>query len=85
MSRVDVAVAVADDARTRLNEVAAACGALGLRHTAMLPAVGVLIGSMEARDLARLWGVPGVLAVEVKNDFPLAVTGEIRLRRGREH
>lgn len=85
MSRVDVAVAVAEDARGRFNEVAAACGALGLRHTAMLPAVGVLIGSMEARDLARLWGVPGVLAVEVKSDLELPIPGEVQLRRGREH
>lgn len=85
MSRVDVAVAVAEDARGRLNEVAAACGALGLRHAAMLPAVGVLTGSMEARDLARLWAVPGVLAVEVKRDFPLPNAGEVQHRRGREH
>jgi len=85
VSRVDVAVAVAEDARGRFSEVAAACGALGLRHTAMLPAVGVLTGSMEARDLGRLWGVPGVLAVEVKSDFRLQITGEMQPRRGREH
>ena len=84
MSRVDVAVAVAEDARGRLNEVAAACGALGLQHTATLATVGVLTGSMEARDLARLWGVPGVLAVEVKSDLRLPITGETH-RRGREH
>jgi hypothetical protein len=68
VSRVDVAVAVSEDARECLHEVAAACRALGLTHTATLEAIGVLIGSMEARDLARLWAVPGVLAVEMKRD-----------------
>lgn len=85
MSRVDVAVAVADDARVRLYEVAAACRAMGLQHTATLAAVGVLIGSMEARDLARLWAVPGVLAVEVKRDFRRSNTGGMQPRRGCIH
>ena len=83
--RVDVAVAVAEDARGRLYEVAAACRALGLQHTATLAAVGVFIGSMEARDLARLWAVPGVLAVEVKRDSRRRTTVTIRHRRGCAH
>lgn len=81
MSRVDVAVAVAEDARGRLYEVVAACRALGLEHTATLAAVGVLIGSVEARDLSRLWAVPGVLAVEVKRDFRRSIAGSVRLSR----
>lgn len=80
MDRVDVAVAVAENARGRLYEVAAACRALGLRHTATLAAVGVLVGSVETRDLRRLWAVPGVLAVEVKRDVrqTVAVGGQPR-------
>jgi hypothetical protein len=85
VSRVDVAVAVAEDARVRLYEVAAACRAMGLQHTATLAAVGVLIGSMEARDLARLWAVPGVLAVEVKRDLRRSITGRTQPRRGCIH
>lgn len=85
MSRVDVAVAVAEDAQGRLYEVAAACRALGLQHTATLAAVGVLIGSMEARDLARLWGVPGVLAVEVKWDSTRSITVGMQPPRGCVH
>jgi hypothetical protein len=81
VSRVDVAVAVAEDAQGRLYEVAAACRALGLQHTATLATVGVLIGSMEARDLARLWAVPGVLAVEVKRDSPQSITVRVQPRR----
>jgi predicted metallopeptidase len=65
VSRVNVAVAVEDDARGRIYEVAAACRALGLDHTATLTVVGVLTGSMESEDLAKLWAIPGVLAVEV--------------------
>lgn len=81
MNRVDVAVAVAEDARGHLHEVAAACRALGLRHTATLVAVGVLVGSVEARDLRRLWAVPGVLAVEVKRDVRQAITVSRHPRR----
>jgi len=69
MSRINVAVAVADNAQSRIYEVAAACRAAGLAHTATLAVVGVLTGSVESDDLAKLSGVPGVLTVEVENDF----------------
>lgn len=81
MSRVNVAVAVADDAQDRIYEVAAACRALGLDHTATLAVVGVLTGSMEYRDLRRLWAVPGVLAVEIENAVRSGFTGTTRCRR----
>lgn len=81
MSRVNVAVAVADDAQDRIYEVAAACRALGLDHTATLAVVGVLTGSMEYRDLRRLWAVPGVLAVEIENDVRSGFTEPTRCRR----
>jgi len=82
MTQVDVAVAVAEDARERLYEIAAACRALGLRHTATLPVIGVLVGSMESGELARLWAVPGVLAVEVKRDYRRAVIAKMRRHPG---
>jgi hypothetical protein len=58
---------------------------MGLEHTATLAAVGVLIGSMEARDLASLWAVPGVLAVEVKRDLRRSITVGMQPRRGCIH
>jgi hypothetical protein len=78
VSRVNVAVAVDDDARGRIYEVAAACRALGLDHTATLTVVGVLTGSMESEDLAKLWGIPGVLAVEVGCEFQSKITGKVQ-------
>jgi len=81
VSRVNVAVAVTDDAQDRIYEVAAACRALGLDHTATLAVVGVLTGSMEYRDLRRLWAVPGVLAVEVENDLRSGFTETTACRR----
>ena len=78
MSRIDVAVAVAEDAQGRIYEVAAACRALGLQHTATLAVVGVLTGSREFGDLARLWAVPGVLAVEVKRDCWWGITARMQ-------
>lgn len=82
MSRVDVAVAVAEDAQGRLYEIAAACRALGLQHTATLAVVGVFVGSMESAELTRLWAVPGVLAVEVKRDFRWSITAKVRRDSG---
>ena len=78
MSRVNVAVAVADDAQARIYEVAAACRALGLDHTATLALVGVLTGSMESGDLTKLFAVPGVLAVEVECRFRPGTTGTLQ-------
>jgi predicted metallopeptidase len=75
VSRVNVAVAVADEAQGRIYEVAAACRALGLDHSATLAMVGVLTGSMESEDLAKLWAIPGVLAVEVEHEFRSRITG----------
>jgi len=77
VSQLEVAVAVADDARGRIYEVAAACRAVGLDHTVMLAGVGLLTGSMEARDLAKLLAIPGVLMVEVKHDVQPGHAGRI--------
>ncbi|MBV8405067.1 MAG: hypothetical protein JO203_12830 [Gammaproteobacteria bacterium] len=78
MSRVNVAVAVADDAASRIHEVAAVCRTLGLDHKTTLEAVGVLTGSVEAKNLTKLRAVPGVLAVEVKYELLPRVTGTIQ-------
>jgi hypothetical protein len=78
VSRVDVAVAVADDAQGRIYEVAAACRALGMDHTTTLATVGVLTGSMESDELVKLLAVPGVLAVEVKCELRSGITGTIQ-------
>jgi hypothetical protein len=66
VSRVNVAVAVSDDAQGRIYEVAAACRAAGLHHSATLAMVGLFTGSVESDDLEELLAVPGVLAVEVE-------------------
>jgi hypothetical protein len=66
VSRVNVAVAVAEDARGRIYEVAAACRALGLEHTSTLADIGILTGSVEFHDLPKLRAIPGILAVELE-------------------
>jgi hypothetical protein len=78
MNRVNVAVAVADDARDCIYEVAAACRALGLDHTATLTSVGVVTGSVESATLVKLWAIPGVVAVEVERRFQPCITGRPR-------
>ena len=64
--RVNVAVAVADESRTSIGEVAAACRAVGFRHASTLDDVGVFTGSAPLAALPQLRGVPGVIAVEVE-------------------
>lgn len=80
MSRVNVAVAVADDARGCIYEVAAACRELGFDHTATLMAVGVLTGSVEFEKLTKLRAVRGVVAVEVESQSAARITAMIQLR-----
>jgi hypothetical protein len=67
--RVNVAVAVADDRRDCLYEVAAACQALGFEPTSTLNDIGVLTGSARVAALSDLREVPGVIAVEVERPF----------------
>jgi hypothetical protein len=67
--RANVAIAVAEDARDRILEVAAVCRALGLEHTSTLTDIGVLLGSVELGNLLTLRAVPGVVAVEIEREF----------------
>ena len=64
--RINVAIAVAEEARDRIHKVARVCRALGFAHASTLPCVGVLIGSAEDGDLPMLRAIPGVLAVEME-------------------
>jgi hypothetical protein len=67
--RVNVAVAVADDLRDCLCEVAAACRALGFEPISTLNDIGVLTGSAHVGALPELREIPGVIAVEVERPF----------------
>jgi hypothetical protein len=71
VTRINVAIAVAEDARRFIHEIAATCRALGLEHTGTLAGVGVLTGSVEYGDMGKLWEAPGVVAVEVEGEFRL--------------
>jgi hypothetical protein len=81
VSRVNVAVAVTDDALGNLFEVAAACRALGFEHTATFVVVGVLLGSVRFERLAALRAIPGVETVEVARQWPAWVTAKAGCRR----
>ena len=66
MTRLNVVIAVADEAHGRLYEVATICRALGFGHTSTLSDVGILKGSAELEDLPALRAVPGVRAIEME-------------------
>ena len=66
MSRINVAVAVAEESRQRIYEIAAACRALGFETALTLEGIGVFIGSVELKNLARLRSLAEVVAVEIE-------------------
>ena len=66
MSRVEVTIAVARDARDRIYEVAAVCRALGFGHTSTRSDLGVLVGSAALEDLPSLRAVAGVIGIEME-------------------
>lgn len=70
--RINVAIAVAEEARDRIYEVAEVCRALGFAHTSTLSNIGILIGSADVGDLPLLRAIPGVLAVEMERALKLA-------------
>jgi hypothetical protein len=72
--RINVAIAVAEEARDRLYEVAQVCRALGFAHTSTLSDIGILIGSADVEDLPMLRAIPGVLAVETERALRIAAT-----------
>ncbi|HEV2227896.1 MAG TPA: hypothetical protein VGR86_02990 [Steroidobacteraceae bacterium] len=85
MTRINVAIAVAGDARDRLYEVATICRALGFGHTSTRSDQGVLVGSAELEDLPSLRAVPGVIGVEVEERRTARSARRspgVRIRRG---
>jgi hypothetical protein len=62
--RVDVVVAVSDDARTELASVAERLARLGFALSTCLPEAGVLLGTAPEGALGVMAAVPGVLAIE---------------------
>src|ERR1700685_418497 len=73
--RVNVAIAVAEDALSRIDAVAEAACALGLKHTSTLSGIGVLIGSVEVTSLPRLRALSDVEAVELERGTRLRESG----------
>lgn len=79
MLRIRVAVAVADNALERLDEVMNACRAVGFRADSTLTGVGVFTGFIDEENLAALRAVPGVAAVELEHT--LRIHAPLRRRR----
>jgi hypothetical protein len=86
MSRVNVAVAVADAALDRFHEVLAACRAHGFEADAALSGVGILVGSVHPSQVERLRGIAGVAAVERQRELRARSLARPSSRtRGRHH
>lgn len=70
--RINIAIAVAEEARDRTYEIAQVCRALGFAHTSTLSDIGILLGSADVEDLPMLRAIPGVLAVELERALRIA-------------
>jgi hypothetical protein len=70
--RINIAIAVAEEARDRTYEIAQVCRALGFAHTSTLSDIGILLGSADVEDLPMLRAIPGVLAVEMERALRIA-------------
>lgn len=73
--RINIAIAVAEEARDRTYEIAQVCRALGFAHASTLSDIGILLGSADVEDLPLLRAIPGVLAVEVERALRIAAGG----------
>jgi hypothetical protein len=69
LSRLNIAIAVTDDARDYIHEVAALCRACGFERSSILEEIGVLLGSVELANIPDLKAVHGVAAVEIERSF----------------
>jgi hypothetical protein len=70
--RINIAIAVAEEARDRTHEIAQVCRALGFAHASTLSDIGILLGSADVEDLPMLRAIPGVLAVEMERSLRIA-------------
>lgn len=65
-SRIRIAIALADDAFGRSDDILDACRALGFESDAALTGVGIYTGSIELERVASLRTIAGVAAVELE-------------------
>jgi len=68
MSRVNIAIAVAEEARLGIYEIAATCRAFGFEHVSTLAEIAVITGSAGPEMLPRIRRLPGVVAVEIERE-----------------
>lgn len=67
-----ITVTVAGSHLVRIDEVAAALRDAGMEVDAVLPAIGIVTGSIEGDRLTALAALPGVAAVEEQSGVQLA-------------
>jgi hypothetical protein len=66
---VNVLVTVAEDATSRLDEIAGELRTLGLKQAEVFRLGGVIAGAVPVADLARFRAVPGVASLEIDQTF----------------
>jgi hypothetical protein len=72
MSKVNVSVLVSDNSLHRISDVVKQVKSRGMRVDHVLENSGVLTGSVDSDDLARLNKVKGVSGVEQERSFHIA-------------
>ena len=70
--RRDVTVTVADSHAGDVEEVAERLRRAGMQVDRVLPAIGIVTGSIDATAVSALAALPGVAAVEPQTGFQIA-------------
>ena len=68
MTKIKLSVLVLEDYRDRFPQIVAACREAGMVIERELFAVGIIVGTIDEQQLARLRDVQGVGAVEPERD-----------------
>ncbi len=72
MAKISLTVAIADDYLDNILEVAQNLHSAGMQVSQIMDTVGVIVGSSEATQVAKLAQVRGVESVEANHSYQLA-------------
>ena len=72
MNKVKITVSIDEAHINQIQEIAAQLGAMGMEIKQTMPAIGLVIGSVQAEKIPSLYKVEGIQNVEPERTYQLA-------------